>query len=193
MCGLQFRTRKRLNNLPIVCSVSISALKLTEIVFRPGIPGRFFYFLYPKIMLKVCAAIFSLLICVSVNSQNDTNSLSKKIDSCQCQENFVNTFAEEMPAFVGGESAFQSYLKKNIVYPDTAIKLKQQGTIYITFTVDRTGAVCNVRLAKGLPRASSLNEEALRVIRASPVWVPGKMNGRPICVEQTVPIRFLLH
>jgi len=99
-------------------------------------------------------------------------------------------FAEEMPYFIGGESAFQQYLKENTVYPASAKANKKAGTCYITFIVEKDGAISDVYVRKGIKDAPELDAEAVRVIQSMPKWVPGQMNGRPVRVELTIPFRF---
>jgi len=38
----------------------------------------------------------------------------------------------------------------------------------------------------------ALAEEAVRIVRRMPNWNPGKIGGRPIRVQQTLPIKFEL-
>ena len=38
----------------------------------------------------------------------------------------------------------------------------------------------------------SLDKEAIRVIKAMQQWIPGKVNGKPVRVEYTVPLTFSL-
>jgi periplasmic protein TonB len=37
-----------------------------------------------------------------------------------------------------------------------------------------------------------LDEEALRAIKALPLWKPGKQNGKTVRVAFTIPVRFFL-
>jgi protein TonB len=94
-------------------------------------------------------------------------------------------FVEEMPSFPGGQEAWNNYL-------DTAIKINSEvkGTVYVGFEVQANGEICNVVLKKGVPNAYFLNAEAMRVMKNSPNWNPGKMNGRAVCVHMNIPIKF---
>lgn len=138
---------------------------------------------YPLLIALIAA--FS----IGISAQSVAGNHRAPADSCPCEQ--ILYFAEEMPTFSGDENGFQKYLSENIHYPDSARKAKQGGTVYIAFTVDQTGAVCEVKVLKGITGAPSLNEEAVRVMRASPNWRPGKMNGKPVCTNITVPIKFV--
>ena len=104
----------------------------------------------------------------------------------------VLVFAEEMPQFPGGQPAFQQFLVNNLHYPDSSLKYGREGTVYVYFEVAKDGSIGNVICKKGVPKAPDLCEEAVRIISIMPNWEPGKMNGRPVKVSMTVPVKFVL-
>jgi len=97
---------------------------------------------------------------------------------------------EEPPRFPGGHDAMLSFLSENIHYPQPARQEAVQGTVYLTFVINSDGSVDNARVVRGVHW--SLDEEALRVIRAMPAWIPGEQRGKPVNVQFTMPIRFAL-
>jgi TonB family protein len=105
----------------------------------------------------------------------------------------VCSFAEEMPAFPGGQNAFQTYLQWMVHYPQMEKEQGKDGTVYIYFEVTKTGSVTHVRCLKGVPGAPGLATEAIRVIADMPRWAPGRMKGQPVQVGMTIPIKFTLH
>lgn len=104
----------------------------------------------------------------------------------------VLSFAEEMPQFAGGESAFQQYLAANLHYPKSAVDSSKEGTVYIYFVVEKNGSVTNVYCKKGVPNAPELDEEAMRIFRLMPDWEPGRMNRKPVRVSMVTPVKFVL-
>ncbi len=102
----------------------------------------------------------------------------------------VFDFAEEMPTFEGGEAALMKYISKRMRYPRQAVGEKIEGTVIVTFVVNKTGRVTDVTVLKGL--GFGTDEEASRVIENMPAWNPGKQNGAPVAVRYTLPIRFSL-
>ncbi|MDO7850675.1 energy transducer TonB [Hymenobacter convexus] len=102
----------------------------------------------------------------------------------------VLTYADEMPAFPGGDGAMHQYLAKKIVYPTAANQQNLSGTVYVRFVVDEQGRVRDVEVAKGC--GHGFDEEALRVVRLMPWWTPGRVAGRPVRVQRTLPIVFRL-
>lgn len=105
----------------------------------------------------------------------------------------IFTFAEEMPVYPGGEAAFQEYLKKNLVYPKVEQDAGKQGTVYLYFVVQKDGAITDVKALKEVAGAPGFTKEAIRVIKSMPPWTPGKMNGRPVAVSMTIPVRFSMN
>jgi protein TonB len=102
----------------------------------------------------------------------------------------VHTFIKEMPEFPGGDKALYSFIAKEINYPLLAKKQGIDGKIYVQFVITKDGNVTNVRIAKGI--GSGCDQEAVRVIKLLPPWIPGKINGIPVNVLLTFPIVFKL-
>lgn len=103
----------------------------------------------------------------------------------------VFTIVEEMPVYTGGNEAMTEYLKSNIVYPEQAIKDGIQGKVFVTFVVDKAGAVTEVRVLRGV--SEELNAEAVRVVSGMPKWIPGKQRGEFVNVQYNLPINFMLN
>ena len=97
---------------------------------------------------------------------------------------------EEMPEFPGGEKEMMTWISSNVKYPPEAVKNKISGLVLVSFTVSGTGKVQNVKTVRGVTPA--LDEEAVRVIKSMPDWKPGRQQGKPIDVEYTVPVQFML-
>ncbi|WP_299758787.1 energy transducer TonB [uncultured Pontibacter sp.] len=96
----------------------------------------------------------------------------------------------EMPVFPGGEQVMLRWLATNIKYPKSTRKAKVQGLVLASYVVNVDGQLENIELVRGIhPDADA---EALRVIRAMPVWVAGTYEGEAVPVHYTLPIRFSL-
>lgn len=101
---------------------------------------------------------------------------------------FVYAWAE--PKFKGGLEVLYKYLSQSIHYPADAKKSNIQGKVFLSFVVDKDGSITDVKVIRGI--GSGCDEEALRVIKSSPKWVPGKIYGIPVRVQYTLPISFSL-
>jgi protein TonB len=112
----------------------------------------------------------------------------------EVEEEFVEeeifTIVQDMPSFPGGDQAMLSYLGKNIKYPTLAKESGIQGTVYVTFVVEKDGSVSNVKVLRGI--GGGCDEEAIRVVKSMPKWTPGKQRGKPVKVQYNLPCRFVL-
>ncbi len=102
----------------------------------------------------------------------------------------VFTVVEQQPAFPGGMEALIKYLSENIVYPTIAEENGIQGRVICSFIVERDGSVTNVEVVKRVDPA--LDQEAVRVVKSMPKWIPGKVKGKAVRVKYTLPISFNL-
>jgi len=96
------------------------------------------------------------------------------------------------PEFPGGENALIDFYRKNVKYPGSAIKKNKTGTVYISFIIDRNGAVTEIVVLRGVMGERSLEEEAVRVTGLLPQWTPGKQHGQAVQVMVTIPVNFQL-
>lgn len=97
---------------------------------------------------------------------------------------------EEDPKYIGGMSAFSNFLGTSIVYPEKAEKEGIQGRVLIGFVIDKNGEVIEEKVLKSVHPL--LDQEALRVVKNMPNWIPGKIDGNPIKTRYQVPINFKL-
>jgi protein TonB len=104
--------------------------------------------------------------------------------------NKIFTAVEKEPNFPGGEEAFRNYLGKNIHYPAIAKENNVQGKVFLSFVVERNGALTDIKVVRGI--GSGCDDEAMRVLKNSPKWTPGIQNGRPVRVAYTIPVSFTL-
>ena len=98
--------------------------------------------------------------------------------------------AEQLPAFPGGTTAFLQFLKQKVQYPKEALQRNIEGQVHLRFIVDEEGRLLDPHVVRGL--GSGLDEEALRLVRIMPWWIPGRVNGQPVRVAYTLPIAFKL-
>ncbi|WP_297098242.1 energy transducer TonB [uncultured Draconibacterium sp.] len=98
---------------------------------------------------------------------------------------------EDMPEFPGGDEALRKYIANALNYPEVAQKNGIQGKVYVSFVVEKDGSIGDAKIERGVD--PSLDKEALRVVKALPMWKPGKQRGKTVRVQYTVPINFALN
>jgi protein TonB len=102
----------------------------------------------------------------------------------------VYVVVEKQPSYPGGQDGYRKFLIENIKYPEEALKKGVTGTVFITFVVEKDGSVTHVKVLRGI--GSGCDEEALRVVKMMPKWVPGELKGKKVAVQFNLPIRFNL-
>jgi protein TonB len=100
----------------------------------------------------------------------------------------VYTVVEKQPEFPGGRRALEKFLHMNLQFPAAAKSAKVSGKVYIQFVVRRDGQITDVDILKGL--GFGCDEEAIRLVKAMPNWIPGSQSGRPLSVRYSLPILF---
>ncbi len=92
------------------------------------------------------------------------------------------------PQFPGGDLELQKFIARTIKYPVEAQEKGETGRVFVTFIINKLGAVENVCTAKSV--SPSLDAEAIRVIKTLPNWIPGTKDGESVNVTYTLPINF---
>jgi protein TonB len=90
----------------------------------------------------------------------------------------------------GGMAAFYDFLKKNMKYPAMEKESGIEGKVYVSFVVSPDGTLSDFVIKRSVSKG--LDNEAVRVIKASPKWTPGKMGGKAVKSRFTLPINFKL-
>ena len=96
-----------------------------------------------------------------------------------------------MPEFPGGQNAMIQFMVDNVNYPQKAKDANIQGKVYVSFVVEKDGSVDEVKLMRGI--GGGCDEEAVRVVKAMPKWVPGKKDGKYVRVSYMLPFFFKLN
>ena len=105
---------------------------------------------------------------------------------------------EEMPQFKGcnadvkcTESKMIQFIAKHVKYPPIAKENNITGRVYISFVVDKTGLVTQVKVVRSIDQY--LDAEALRVVKLMPRFKAGRQRGKPVNVRYNIPINFTLN
>ena len=151
--------------------------------------------------MKLFKYLLILSICFShsiINAQNPTltNSMEKKkVDK-------VFQVVEDAPLFPGCEkvkkaerktcadSKLFEYLGKELEYPVIARENGISGAVILQFVVEKDGSITDVKVVRGI--GGGCDEAATKVVENMPKWNPGKQRGRPVRVQFTLPVRFIL-
>ena len=92
------------------------------------------------------------------------------------------------PQPTNGGDTYQQYLKDSLRYPETALEAKIKGFVMLQFIVGSTGEISQIKVIKSL--GYGCDEEAIRLLRDGPEWIPGSENGLPTDMEAELKVRF---
>ncbi|MBI1225225.1 MAG: TonB family protein [Bacteroidetes bacterium] len=110
---------------------------------------------------------------------------------------------ENQPLFPGCESEtdkkllnecsknkFEKFFLDNYEYPAIAKANRIQGVVYVKFVVEKDGTISDPTVVRDI--GAGCGEEAVRVVKLMPNWIPGKQRGVPVRVQMTMPVTFRL-
>ncbi|MCL2562047.1 MAG: energy transducer TonB [Rikenellaceae bacterium] len=99
---------------------------------------------------------------------------------------------EEMPKFRGDDwRTFRAWVGRNVIYPQDLQRSGAEGTVILSFVIERDGRLSNIQILNS-SGYNSLDTQAVRTVRSSPRWEPGRQDGKPVRVQFVVPVIFVM-
>jgi protein TonB len=83
----------------------------------------------------------------------------------------------------------RSFITSNLKYPAEARKQGIEGSVFVSFIVEKDGAITDAVVVKGL--SPEMDEEAVRVTKLTQ-WIPGQQNGKIVRSRFVLPIKYAL-
>ena len=108
-------------------------------------------------------------------------------------DNDVSTRVEQMPQFKDGVEAMYKFIYEKIKYPAEARKKRVLGQVVSKFIVDENGLLKDIHIVRGI--GYGCDEEVVRILElmnSEKLWKAGTINGEPVPVDYTLPIKFVL-
>ena len=109
----------------------------------------------------------------------------------------VFTYVEDMPQLPGGgfNKAIVEFIQQHLVYPRVTADRRKEGRVFVSFTVDKTGVVKDIKVVKGL--SEEYDAAVIAAVRQLPQFAPGMQRfppktgeKQPVDVSFTVPVTF---
>ena len=91
---------------------------------------------------------------------------------------------------LGGTEKYARFLAEHQKYPAAAMQRGEQGTVRVSFVVEKTGTVNEVKVEA--PVAPELDAEAIRLIKSGPKWTPAKNRGQVVRQRVVIPVSFVM-
>ncbi|MBE0640459.1 MAG: energy transducer TonB [Bacteroidales bacterium] len=90
----------------------------------------------------------------------------------------------ELPEYPGGKTAFQEFIRKNLRYPEEALKAGIEGQVHLHYWVEGNGRVVDAEVTHGL--GYGCDEEALRLVK---LLKYGRIKNRGLRVKASMRTR----
>ncbi len=154
----------------------------------------------PKIKVKIITQIEQIKNDTKLDDSKDDNfwdfidndsGIDSLFDISRDEENiddnvvYPTWMLNEQPKFNGD---INEYYQKNIVYPQDELQNNIEGTVWIDFVIEKDGNITNIEVFRSV--SPGLDNEAKRVIKNMPKWIPGKQMQKPVRVKFRQPIKF---
>jgi hypothetical protein len=98
-------------------------------------------------------------------------------------EDGIYLMTDVRPTFPGGIQDFYDFVAKNYKMPEVK---DLKGKVFIKFIVEADGSLSEIESVRDIGHGTG--EEAVRVLKLSPNWIPGEENGKPVRVQYSLPI-----
>ena len=98
--------------------------------------------------------------------------------------------AADTPSYPGGEEALKAYLAENTKYPAMAKENGIEGIVNVAFTVKADGSIGSIKIVRMID--PDLEQEAIRLVKNMPKWIPADKGGAPVDATATVQVPVLL-
>ncbi|MFC5193664.1 energy transducer TonB [Algoriphagus aquatilis] len=125
----------------------------------------------------------SMIISLVISQKSFSQTTLSQVDG-------VYQAVPDMPVPPGGIDAWIKYLTENLTYPATAKEKGVEGLVVLTFVVREEGKVDSVEVLRGI--GGGCDEEAVRLVKNSGIWTPGKIEGKAVPVRMRLPVQFKL-
>lgn len=122
--------------------------------------------------------------------ENERGDAKTPSDSIVCSTEEIFVTVEQPAEFPGGIPALMEWLGDNIVYPESAERDDTEGKVVVKFVVESDGSIGAAEILRSV--REDLDNEALRVVKIMPKWIPGRIEGTAVRSYFTLPVNFKL-
>lgn len=137
------------------------------------------------ILLFYSSAMAQKCDSVSVELKDTTIKVKPtKLKPLKEAENYVR------PEYPGGREECTRFIKHFMQYPADAVTAHKEGKVKVVFFVEKDGSLSDIHVVT--PVYPSLDNEALRVAKMMPQWIPGSVNGETKRIRTSITVNFRL-
>ncbi|HKH60568.1 MAG TPA: energy transducer TonB [Flavitalea sp.] len=100
----------------------------------------------------------------------------------------ANKSGEKAASFPGGQDALLSFIKSNVVCPESELQMGEKKVVVAKFLIKPDGTASDIQITQ--PGGNSFDREVIRVLKMMPKWEPHMSNGTAVPVSVTQPFTF---
>lgn len=94
---------------------------------------------------------------------------------------------EQMKCF---EAQMAKTVAKNTVYPEGDLEVGKQGRALVSFIIDETGKIVDVKAINNEFGTSEMRKAAELAVRKVQKLTPAKQGGKPVRIKYIIPVSF---
>lgn len=94
------------------------------------------------------------------------------------------------PQYPGGEKAMNEFIAKNLQYPAMAMENGVEGVVELSVAINPDGTIGTIKVTRMVD--PDLEQEAIRIVKKMPNWIPGDNAGTANAETAIVKISFSL-
>ena len=165
---------------------TISSVRNT---LRTALRRRFFT---PRQLMSII--IFTLALGLAVASALNPNGVVRGAIEHVLgipEDTTIYNNVEVMPSYPGDMTECYMFVARQMHYPEEAEEKGIEGRVLIRFVVEKDGRLTNFEVIE--TPDPLLSDEALRVLKQMPQWIPAKNKGKDVRCRYSMPILFRLN
>ena len=165
---------------------TISSVRNT---LRTALRRRFFT---PRQLMSII--IFTLALGLAVASALNPNGVVRGAIEHVLgipEDTTIYNVVEVMPSYPGDMAECYMFVARQMHYPEEAEEKGIEGRVLIRFVVEKDGRLTNFEVIESPDPL--LSDEALRVLKQMPKWIPAKNKGKDVRCRYSMPILFRLN
>ncbi len=142
-----------------------------------------------KKTLALLILLFPLAIQAQIDSSQSAHVYKTEIKVSESIPKSVYLVGDSKPQFPGGPEAMNNYIAEQLKYPVEAINNQTSGRVKLKFIIDSIGKICCINYI-GENSGYGFEEEAIRIFRQMPLWIPATLRNRPVAVYYQLVVGF---
>ena len=157
---------------------------------RPELRRRFFNLRHLLVFILV-GLVTGIAVASAIHPNGVVRGAIERVLGISEDTTIYNNAVEVMPSYPGDMAEWYMFMARQMHYPKEAEEKGIEGRVLIRFVVEKDGRLTNFEVIE--TPDPLLSDEALRVLKQMPKWIPAKNNGKNVRCRYRVPVLFRLN